>query len=331
MGTRFVLDSFILDQLIYPYVGTEEKPRLLPSAVDIAAAFGSDFAYAVQQETGATAYENYDSQLELMRGAVANRPPEIWGATVYDAWLHALQPVFVPHGEAFPDYMRTDPWAAKAQQAGLGSYTELKHDTILYTKQAVAEGGDGGPITPRRNWVEPEPVAFARLAAAADLLQRGLAERGLLEEEQGQLLHDTIELLSFFERIAADELAGVPISEADNTRLNVIGGELESLFWRSSDRTAEGAAEIDQDAAVVADIASSPQEILEVATGRVDRIFVLVPDDEGTFQVAAGGVYSFYEFTTPAGTRLTDEEWRAQLDTGTAPERPTWERSMFPG
>ena len=27
-------------------------------------------------------------------------------------------------------------------QSGFGSYAELKHDTILYSKQAVAEGGD---------------------------------------------------------------------------------------------------------------------------------------------------------------------------------------------
>jgi len=327
MGTRFVLDSFVLDQLVFPYVGTEEQPRGLPSAVDLTAAFGSDFARSVQEQTGATAYENYDAQLELLRGLIADRPPAAWGSTVYDAWLYALQPVWVTHGETFPDFMRSDAWAAKAQQAGLGSYAELKHDTILYTKQAVAEGGDGGPIRPRRNWVEPEPAAFGRLVAAADLLASGLDARGLLPAEEQELLADTIALLSFFERIALDELAGSPISEADNDRLTGIGGELESLFWRSSDRTSEGAAEIDQDAAIIADIASSrvgEPQVLEVATGRIDRILVLVPDDEGTFQVAAGGVYSYYEFTTSAGTRLTDEEWRAQLDAGTAPDRPAW-------
>jgi hypothetical protein len=58
---------------------------------------------------------------------------------------------------------------------------------------------------------------------------------------------------------------------------------------------------------------------------------VLVPDDAGTFQVAAGGVYSYYEFANPPGERLADEEWRAMLDAGEAPERPTWEAAFLAG
>ena len=41
MGTRFVIDSFVLDQLVAPNVGTGAEPRLLPSPLDLAAAFGS--------------------------------------------------------------------------------------------------------------------------------------------------------------------------------------------------------------------------------------------------------------------------------------------------
>ncbi|MGZ8612942.1 MAG: DUF3160 domain-containing protein, partial [Actinomycetota bacterium] len=95
MGTRFVLDSFIFDQLIYPNVGTEAEPRSLPSALDLAAAFGSEFAYGVLDQMGETAYENYDEQLQRMHEAIAARSPQAWGGTVYDAWLHALEPLFV--------------------------------------------------------------------------------------------------------------------------------------------------------------------------------------------------------------------------------------------
>lgn len=329
MGTRFVLDSFILDQLLFPNVGSSEKPRLLPSGLDVPAAFGSEFAYRALKETGATAYANYDERLALLRTAVAGRPAGEWGSTVYDAWLYALQPVFARHGTAFPAFMRGDPWAAKDHQTGLGSYAELKHDTILYAKQAVAEGGDGGVPPQRRNWVEPEPAAFARLAAAAELLRAGLAQRKLLGSESGALLSDTTDLLDFFARIARDELAGEPIAEKDNDRLTAVGGILEELFWRASDRAADGAPTIDQDAAIVADIASGPPGVLEVATGRFDRILVLVPNDSGRFQVGVGGVYSYYEFTGPPGERLTDGEWRAKLDAGTAPSRPSWEEAIL--
>ncbi len=329
LGTRFVVDSYILDQLLYPNVGTEDEPRLLPSALDVAATLGSDFAYAALAETGGTAYEGYDEQLAALEAAVAARPADAWGGTVYDAWLYALAPSFAARGEAYPDFMRTEAWTAKALQAGLGSYAELRHDTILYAKQAVAEGGDE-VSGPRRNWVEPDPVVFARLAAAAELTRTGLESRGLLGEEQAGLLARAGELFGFLERVARDELAGTPISPEDNDRLTHVGGELEAVYWNTTDRLASGEITADEDAAIVADVASGPRGILELGTGRIDRIYVLVPDDAGTFHVAAGGVYSFYEFVSEPGERLSDESWRARLDTGDAPERPAWQAAFLP-
>jgi len=324
MGTRFVIDSFVLDQLIWPNVGSADRPRLVPSALDLASAFGSDLAHDVQRETGQTQYANYASQMKAMREAISERPRQAWGGTVYDAWLSALEPVWVRHGKAFPDFMRTDAWAAKDLQSGAGSYAELKHDTILFTKQAAAEGGDGAAIPPRRNWVEPDPVAFARLVVMTDLMREGLGDRDLLTDEQDGLLRDLSELFGFFRLMAEDELAGAPIAGRDNERLTHIGEELEALWWRTSDATIIATPSADEDAAIIADIASSAEGYLEVATGRIDRILVLVPDDRGTFQVAVGGAYSFYEFVSE-GQRLTDEEWRAVLENGTAPPRPEWE------
>ena len=52
---------------------------------------------------------------------------------------------------------------------------------------------------------------------------------------------------------------------------------------------------------------------------------MIVPGRNGTFELARGGVYSYYEFTSPPGVRLTDEAWRALLASGRAPARPAWE------
>ena len=330
MGTRFVLDSFMMDQLIWPNVGTQEKKRLLPSALDVAAALGSQAAHDALEDTGATEYANYETQLATLTQQVADRPGADWGGTVYDAWLYALQPVFARHGTAYPDFMRSPAWAAEDLQSGLGSYAQLKHDTILYTKQAMAEGGDREPVPPR-NWVEPDPVAFLRLEAAVDLMRGGLTARKLATAEQKELLTDIGELFGFLARIASDELAGKPMAEDDNSRLKWIGEELEALWVRTSDQSSEQYAPIaDLDSAIIADIASGPDGVLEVGTGRFDRLFVLVPDDAGRFQVAAGAVFSFYEFPVPLGQRLTDETWRAHLDSGQAPPRPDWQDVLFP-
>jgi len=330
MGTRFVLDSYLLDQLVYPNVGTAKKPRLTPSALDLAASFGSGYAKQLLEQSGTTAYANYSSQLEKVQKAVSTRPAKDWGSTVYDAWLYALEPMFVRHGTAFPDYMRSKAWSAKALQSGFGSYTELKHDTILFSKQLIAEGGDENSAPPARNWIEPDPVAYARLIEAVKLMQHGLAERNLLTKQASGLLASEAGMFGFFERIAKDELAGKPISSKDNKRLHYIGGELEAIWWRTADVSRYASPSDADDEALVADIGSSTDGVLELGTGRSDRIYVLVPDDQGNFQLAAGGVYSYYEFLNPPGQRLTAKESQGLLDSGKAPARPSWVNVFLP-
>ena len=44
--------------------------------------------------------------------------------------------------------MQSDAWLDKQLNTSLGSWTELKHDTILYAKQAYAEMGAGGHFPP---------------------------------------------------------------------------------------------------------------------------------------------------------------------------------------
>jgi hypothetical protein len=338
MGTRFVIDSFVFDQLIAPNVGVFPDARVLGSPLDLAAAFGSDFALAIQDEAGETAYPNYSEQMEAMRQAVAARPDEAWGQTVYDAWLAAVEPMWLPHGAAFPDFMQGDAWRAKAQQTGFGSYAELKHDTLLYTKQAFGDTGGGPPTRPARNWVEPDPVPLQRLSAVATLTRDGLESRGLLSAPLRQVLDDYIAMTDRLAGIAADELAGKPISEQDNDWLRYIGSELESIWWATGERTSRSQpAAADQDAAIIADImrGRDPQtgldQIIEIGTGYVDRLYVIVPDDQGAFHVASGGVYSYYEFPWPTNDRLTDERWREMLREGEAPERPAWQGTLFPG
>jgi hypothetical protein len=331
MGTRFVFDSWVLDQLVYPHVGTSQEPRGIASPLDLASAFGSDFAYGVQDAAGETRYANYEPQMAAMREALGSRSDEAWGSTVYDAWLAAVEPSWLPHGLAFPDYMRSEAWAAKAHQTGFGSYAELRHDTILYAKPYEAGTGGGPEAVPSlgRNWVEPDPVPFARLSAVAGLTREGLSARRLLSPKMDTLLQDFIELTDFLTRIATDELADDAISEADDERLRFISGELERFWCRTSDLgRCSGDTTQDPDA-IVADIGRGLGAVLEIATGHVDRILVVVPDGKGGFAIAEGGVFSYYEFLQPESDLLTDEAWRAMLREGDAPERPAWQAVLF--
>ena len=278
---------------------------------------------------------HYTDQLDAMTELVAGRTPDDWAGTVYDAWLLAMAPQFDPNGAAYPDFMQTDAWAAKALQTGFASYTELKHDTVLYTKQGSAGEGEGP--TPgdfeKRNWVEPDPVAFGRIAAAAELLRDGFAERDLLTPETDDLLGTLIELSDFLGGVATRELAGQVATDTENERLDGIGSELEYIWIASSDVELDASGQIVPDpnerAGLVTDVFTASFEYLQLGTGDVDTIYVVVPIGDGRFELAVGQVASYYEFwregTAP---RLTDEEWRTIVTDGQSggpmPQRPRW-------
>jgi hypothetical protein len=338
MGARFTLDSFILDQLAWPNVGREplDERRVHVSALDVAATFGSPLARQIQIATESQ-YFRYEEQLDAMTDLVAARRPDDWAGTVYDAWLAAIEPQFQPRNQAYPDFMQNDAWAAKALQTGLASYTELKHDTVLYTKQGSAGEGDGpepAAFVPR-HWVEPDPVAFDRIAAAAGLLRDGFVERDLLTDETDDLLGTLIELTDWLGGIAARELEGVVASDAENERLLDIGSELEYLWIVSSEieLTEYGAAvpDFDERAGLVTDIFTTSFDYLQLGTGDIQPIFVIVPIGDGRFELAVGQVASYYEFwRSTSEPRLTDEEWRAWLAADAPlPPRPRWASSFL--
>jgi hypothetical protein len=177
-------------------------------------------------------------------------------------------------------------------------------------------------------------VAFGRIAAVAALARDGLVARDLLTADSIALLGAVEELCSWLAGIAADELAGEVTSDDDLVRLAGIGSELELLWFESSDIDKDMGVVPSQDdrAALVADIFRSSFEYLELGTGWIDTIYVLVPDPDGEFQVAIGGVYSYYEFwRSDSELRLTDEEWHALLDAGAQPPRPAWQAPILVG
>jgi hypothetical protein len=325
MGSRFVIDAFIFENLIWRRVGTMEEPRMLPSALDVMAAMGSKEALAILDKKGETKYKNYPENMERMKEAIAKLGVDEWTRTLYSAWLYALMPLLDAKDARYPAFMRTGPWATKDLNSAVGSYTELKHDTILYAKQVMAEAG-GEYIEPLKGFVEPEPLVFSRLLSLVRMMKQGLESRGLLLDDHARLMEDLDSDVSFLLDMSLKELKQQPIAEADNDRMMYWGEHLEWLTLAAADTEGEGRPYFeDTDAALVADVATDPNgSVLELATGRINEIYVVVPDGAGKMMVTRGGVFSTYEFTVPLADRMTDETWKARLQAGTAPPVPEW-------
>ena len=323
MGQRFTLDAYIFSQLVEPRV----EGRLLPRGLDVMAALGSDEAYAILDSMGETAYSGYGEQMAKVREEIRSLPPESWTQTLYWAWLYALQPLLEPRGESYPAFMRTRAWTRKDLHTALASWTELKHDTILYAKQLGLGLGGEEPEQIPQGWVEPNPEAYARLLALTRMTADGLSSRGLLSENIAQQLSRLEDMLSFLLDVSLRELNGQPLSPGDYERIDHIGQWMEEMTLATADRE-EGEEWADfleeHQAALVADVATSNGTVLEEAIGYVFEIYVIVPDARGRLQIARGGVFSYYEFPWQASDRLTDEAWREMLASGRAPERPLW-------
>ncbi len=342
MGQRFIPDSYIFQQLVYDQVGlyrgsgqpftlspSQAGPiRGFPRGLDLPAALGSARALAILTAEGDTDYHGYAEQLAKMQGEFAALPAEQWTANLYWSWLHSLQPLLSPKGEGYPFFMRSPAWADKELHAWLGSWTELRHDTILYAKQSYTVLANGIPPQPEvtRGYVEPQPEVYARLAALAAQMRSGLGDRGLLNEEMAAKLRQMEELLLACKTISEKELRGEGLSEDEYATIWHIGDTLENLTTFSQQVAGEITSEADEQMALVADVHTDTNtgQVLEEGIGSAFPIYVVVVVD-GQQVVTVGGTFSHYEFKWPMADRLTDEAWQVMP----RPERPAWTQSFI--
>ena len=328
MGQRFTIDSYIFQNLIWRNVGTSDKPRDLPKGLDVFAALGSDQAQKILTQQGESQYANYAIQLDKMKSQMANINNDTWTQNLYWAWINNLRPFTEKRGDGYPAYMQNESWQRKQLVTGLGSWTELKHDTILYAKQVYAERG-GGPEELPTGFVEPEPVFYARMAALVQMTRTGLEQRNLIDKQYSDILKRLETDAQTLKQLSEKELTGQKLSDDDKIFIAFWGAKIEQYTLDAADADEGGRKFLDkQDSAVVADVATGLQDVLEEGTGRVNLIYVAVPVN-GKVILTQGAVYSQYEFKVKPDGRLTDEAWQKQLNDGKAPPLEDWKKSYM--
>lgn len=336
LGQRFTLDAAVFQRLVYRDVKEDARGerRMLPKSLDLPAALGSRTAYNLLENMGETGYQNYPENMTALRQFIAGLDEATWTQNLYWGWLHTLRPLLEEKPEGYPSFMRSAAWALKELNAYLGSWTELKHDTILYAKQVYAEAGGGGDDIDDRGYVEPNPLLYARLAALARMTREGLTVRELLGETDRVSLERLEQLALHLKSISEKELNNTRLTDEEYELIRSYGASLEH-FWLEALRD-EGvdhhSAVYDRPAALVADVATDicSSLVLEEGTGYVSVIYAVVPVD-GSLRIAVGGVYSYYEFTWPLGDRLTDEQWHQMLAEGQTPPAPEWTQLFTTG
>lgn len=318
MGQRFTIDASIMQKLIYSDVkgNSAGDKRMLPDVLDVPAALGSDAALQILKENGAADYQGYLENMEELRKSFSKTNDLLWSASLYAGWLNTLRPLLTVKGEGYPVFMQNEEWTKKNLECFAGSFTELKHDTVLYSKQVMAEMGGGMDEEPDdRGYVEPEPLVYERFAALAQETAQGLKRYGILSEADEENLSRLSELARQLQTISGKELRDETLTEEEYDLIKGYGGNIEHFWYETLKEESEDGMISSRDcpAAVVVDIATDPNgAVLEAATGNPSVILVVVKVDGG-LRIARGSVYSFYQFTQPLGNRLTDSQWRTMM------------------
>ncbi|WP_440955307.1 DUF3160 domain-containing protein [Methanosarcina sp. Mfa9] len=339
MGQRLIPDSYMFSSLVGAYTGEYRKDtgqppftlviseagrpiRGFPRGLDVMALLGSERAVYWLDELDDSDYEDYSARYAELNAEFSSFNGSDWNRNLYWAWLYSLRPLLKNHGEGYPTFMQTESWQDKELATSLASWTELRHNTILYAKQSYIMRSTAAPPRPEEKkpvvgYVEPVPEFYARLLALTRMTNQGLDEMGVLDSASRNRLTNLESVLERLLKISEKELENEELTESDYEFIKTFGDQLEGVI-----------SDVDEKArktTIVADVHTEGNTgmVLEEGVGYVDMMVVAYKLPDGRILVGAGPVMSHYEFKQPMDDRLTDEKWREMLEEN-PPERPEW-------
>jgi hypothetical protein len=336
-GQRFTYDSAVHDQVSPPRLLSRDMVR----GLDIMKAFGSRTADSLLARSDYPAMEGLEQRLDIIEREFDSRDAKFWQRSYYSAALFQVrtQARFEP-GAGF--YFTESPaWGTKAMLSAHGTWSELRHDTILYAKQSGAERSGGGDFEPTfRTEAIPEPVHYLEpnlpfwqgSAVAVQKFLKTLDVYGLLDEETSTAFVRLQEICAKAARISLTESRDLPLSPADLAWIATIPAELVPLvFIHVGEGDVEDADQLRM--AIVADVFTNAElgKVLETGLGIPYRIYVPLNDGQGGKRIAVGYGFSYYEFEKPIGERMTDETWKTLVySPGADLEafKPFWSRAL---
>lgn len=227
MGQRFAIDSYVLSHLVFDSIVYEERKqmRMMPTGLDVMAAFGNESALSLLEDE--LRQWNYSANLLAGRKFVEQQRPSFWDQNLYSTWLDALRELDADLGREAnaPQVMKTEAWQRKQLQTQLASWSQLRHNTVLYTKQSFTAGYSCEYLD---GYVEPYPGFYRALGGFAERAH-GLIEGATFTSEdknrvnaieqtkrrQLQFFSNMATRMGQLEELARKELAGEPFTEEE--------------------------------------------------------------------------------------------------------------------
>lgn len=342
MPQRYVPDADVLNMMAD---SVPNAARAYPRGVDVFDAFGIKAAKALNDTffTDNKEWKEYPMQRKKASNKYANFKD--WDKTGYNKWIQMLVDMQNPE-KNYPGFMQTSSWQLKNLNSALASWSELKHNTILYSVQPVAAECGGPDFTHLPDpllvgYVEPNLKFWKTLRQAVENTYNmaKVAGYGVTSDFGGgrSLDGQTIGFLNridFIIEISEKELKGEILSDKEYEGIRKLGSDIEYMtigFLADRHHYADWAAisDVNKNMPVVADIYTrnvlgcNKSGTLHTGVGNANIIYVTV-EINGYYYVTRGATFSYYEFVRPVGSRLTDEEWQKLINSDQRPNIPDW-------
>ncbi|MHA2183900.1 MAG: DUF3160 domain-containing protein [Promethearchaeota archaeon] len=332
-GERLTLDSYALNNFVLPSV----DGRFLPTGLDFSAAcLGSQRSLELLEAE----FERYPGLMEriLEMREELNNITGMEKQTAHWKWVESLSDIAVSEPKyneniILPEFMNSNAWLDEKLTTIMGSWAQLKHDLILYSKQSSTMFICSTPT----GYVEPYPEFYKSLRNLSHLYKNSLLPLQNIGYNFSTYdyyylwaLDEFSNATQMLETISIKELTGTPLNHQEKRFINGTYSEYYSGGCGDLGRVKGWLSEIiaklkrayrqpdsipNSRCSLVADIHTDTNTgtVLHLATGLLEPIIAFVPGWEGEDIAVVGPVFSFYEFALPGYQRLNDDEWRGVL------------------
>ena len=323
LGQRFIIDSYITAQVVYDRIKYNNYKvwRPLPSTLDVLFGLGND-ASGQLLKTELDNY-HYSTNLASLRYLINGYDSTFWNSSLFNIWLNGIRQLNPPTQRInLPPFMTTAAWWQEKMNTQLGSWTELRHDNLLYAKQSYTGG-----ITCSfpHSYVEPYPELYITMKNFGIKLKEIIQPLTFSQDYWKVLITQYCDNLSgscdTLSGIAVKELNNIPITNREISFLHSMlqynpddyysyNGWYCKMFFDYNDQFITKNF-------IVADIHTCPTDeggnmvgwVKHVGTGKINLGVFVVKNPDNISVAYVGPLYSYYDYTTNDFLRLTDGEW----------------------
>jgi len=345
-GQRFIIDSYVLGNVVFDklmYNG-QKVMRMMPKPMDILFPLGNNDVLPLLKDE----FEKYPyaEQLVNLRYLIDEKPNKYWQGSLYNVWLNSIRKLNpTTEKSKLPLFMKTAAWQQEKMNTQLASWSQLRHDNLLYAKQSYT--GGTGCFFPH-SYVEPYPEFYGNLKQFAQNAGDFFSNLPITDPELNiivQFFPRFEEIMGKLEILAEKQLNKNSFSTEENNWLKSMlfidggsgippySGWYSDLFYDKWN-AAEG------DFTVV-DVHTQPTDewgnvvgrVLHTGIGKVNLgVFIAnAPFAQNELMAYVGPVMSYYEKITENFYRIIDQDWEDLVGNNLLPKRPEWTNIYLAG